>query len=47
MVQFGQDADGLYKMLDDGRVMRITPRIENTLLTISSSLSDQGWLHGW
>jgi hypothetical protein len=44
---FGQDQNGLYKTLDDGRVLRVTKRLYNSILTLSSSLEDQGWRDGW
>jgi hypothetical protein len=43
----GQDANGVYKLLDDGRVLRIRKRLYNTLLSLSSSQQDQGWSEGW
>jgi hypothetical protein len=46
-MSFGQDEIGLYKTLPDGRVLRITKRIFNTLLTLSSSQQDPSWEHGW
>lgn len=46
-MSFGQDANGLYKPLPDGRVLRVNTRMFNTILTLSSSLQDQGWLDGW
>jgi hypothetical protein len=44
---FGQDANGTFKRLRDGRVLRITERIYNTQLTLSRSVKDFGWEHGW
>ena len=47
MSAFGQDKIGPYKTLADGRVLRVTRRMFNTLLTVSKSQQDQGWEHGW
>ena len=44
---FGYDANGVYKSLPDGRVLRVDERMFNTLLTVSRSQQDQGWEHGW
>lgn len=46
-MKFGQDDNGAYKILDDGRVLRATERVYNTLLTISPSLESLTWEHGW
>ena len=45
--QFGQDENGPYKVLPDGRVLRLHERLFNTLLTVSRSQQDHGWAHGW
>jgi hypothetical protein len=45
--RFGLDANGLFKRLADGRALRIAPRWHNTLLTLSDSVEDHGWSHGW
>jgi len=42
-----QDTIGIFKLLHDGRVLRVNPRQYNTLLTLSSSARDPGWSHGW
>jgi hypothetical protein len=47
MSAFGYDANGLYKRLPGGRVLRVQQRSYNTLLTLSLSLDDQCWEHGW
>ena len=47
MGHFGKDEIGIFRQLDDGRVLRIEERAFNTLLTISSSQEDQGWQDGW
>lgn len=44
---FGHDENGLYKELPDGRVLRIREQIYNTILTLSRSVADQTWDHGW
>ena len=44
---FGQDENGLYKMLPDGRVLRVRKQVYNTILTLSRSKGDPGWEHGW
>jgi hypothetical protein len=43
----GNDANGVYKTLPDGRVLRVQERIYNSMLTLSSSQSDEGWEEGW
>ena len=43
----GEDSNGVYKLLDDGRVLRVTKRLYNTILTLSKSLDDPTWEHGW
>lgn len=47
MSDFGQDGNGIYKRLPDGRVLRVNERMFNTILTLSSSQQDPGWLEGW
>jgi hypothetical protein len=44
---FGQDQNGPFKPLADGRVLRIQERMFNSILTLSSSQRDHGWSHGW
>jgi hypothetical protein len=44
---FGQDQNGIFKPLPDGRVLRVTKRTFNTILTLSSSQQDDGWKDGW
>jgi hypothetical protein len=46
-MQFGEDANGPYKLLPDGRALRIQKRMFNTMLTLSSSREDQDWEEGW
>jgi hypothetical protein len=47
MGKFGQDGDGVFKLLDDGRVLRVQQRMFNSTMTVSSSQEDQGWLEAW
>ncbi|HEY1897035.1 MAG TPA: hypothetical protein VGG62_12210 [Terracidiphilus sp.] len=47
MKGFGKDDLGLFKLLDDGRVLRVAKRMFNSQLTLSSSQHDQGWSDGW
>lgn len=44
---FGQDANGVYKTLDDGRVLRVEERMFNALLTLSASVASMTWEDGW
>jgi hypothetical protein len=44
---FGQDDNGIYKRLPDGRCLRVRKQMFNTILTLSRSVEDQGWEHGW
>lgn len=44
---FGQDENGIFKPLRDGRVLRVNKRAFNTILTLSTSQRDQGWSDGW
>jgi hypothetical protein len=45
---FGKDATGLFKLLDDGRVLRVAERpFGNCLLTLSESQQSVTWEHGW
>jgi hypothetical protein len=45
---FGQDENGLFKLLDDGRVLRVAVRtFGKCLLTVSESVDSPGWEHGW
>jgi hypothetical protein len=44
---FGYDENGLFKTLSDVRVLRVRNQMFNTILTLSSSQQDQGWLDGW
>lgn len=44
---FGQDENGVYKTLADGRVLRVRERMFNTLLTVSASQQAPCWEHGW
>jgi len=44
---FGNDGIGGYKLLKDGRVLRIQARLFNTLLTLSRSVDSLTWEHGW
>jgi hypothetical protein len=45
--KFGQDESGVFKRLDDGRVVRLNKRLFNTLLTVSPSLESLWWSDGW
>lgn len=47
MSNFGQDENGVFKRLPDGRVLRVDRRMYNTILTLSSSQEDPGWSDGW
>jgi hypothetical protein len=47
MSNFGYDENGLFKILPDGRVLRVNERMFNTLLTLSMSRQDRGWRDGW
>jgi hypothetical protein len=47
MQSFGQDENGAYKLLSDGRVLRVRRQMYNTILTLSASRKDDGWLEGW
>lgn len=47
MSDYGQDDNGVFKRLPDGRVLRVQERMFNSLLTVSSSQQDQGWSDGW
>lgn len=44
---YGQDVNGVFKRLPDGRVLRVQKRLYNTLLTLSASQQDPGWSDGW
>jgi hypothetical protein len=46
-VRTGYDANGIYKLLDDGRALRVRKQMFNTILTLSVNAEDQGWEHGW
>jgi hypothetical protein len=46
-MNFGEDANGVYKLLPDGRVLRVQRRMCNTILTLSASREDGGWEEGW
>jgi hypothetical protein len=47
MKTFGQDAMGTFKRLKNGRVLRIQKRMYNTLLTVSRTQDDFGYMEGW
>ena len=47
MSEFGQDENGAYRVLRDGRCLRVEERMFNTLLTLSPSLDSPVWLEGW
>lgn len=47
MSKFGQDENGSFKRLSDGRALRFRRQLFNTLVTLSSSVEDQGWSDGW
>lgn len=44
---FGYDQNGIYKLLPDGRVLRIQTQLYNTMLTLSDSLQDSTWRDAW
>jgi hypothetical protein len=43
----GVDGKGMYKLLPDGRVLRVERQIYNTILTLSESQKADGWEEGW
>jgi hypothetical protein len=45
--KFGQDGNGVFKRLEDGRVLRVHERMFNTLVTVSPSLESLYWSDGW
>jgi hypothetical protein len=47
MKQFGRDGNGVFKLLDDGRVLRVSQRMFNSQITLLSSQEDDGWSDGW
>jgi len=47
MGNFGQDINGAFRRLEDGRVLRINKRMFNTLLSLSASVEAPVWLEGW
>jgi hypothetical protein len=47
MKQFGQDENGVFKRLADGRVLRVEQRMFNSQITLSSSREDPTWSDGW
>lgn len=47
MSQFGQDENGLFKPLPDGRVLRVKEQLFNTILTLSPSQQSPTWDDGW
>lgn len=47
MSDYGYDESGVYRVLPDGRALRLDPRMFNTLLTLSRSVESWGWEHGW
>jgi hypothetical protein len=42
-----QDENGIFKLLSDGRVLRINKRIFTVILTVSDSREDPCWTDGW
>lgn len=44
---FGQDENGTFKRLRDGRVLRVVEQLFNAKILLSSSQEDQGWSDGW
>jgi len=46
-MMFGQDENGIFKRLEDGRVLRLDRRPHNTLLTLSPSEHSPTWDEGW
>lgn len=46
-MSFGYDDNGLFRLLPDGRVLRVHKEIYNYRITLSESREDQGWSHGW
>lgn len=45
--RFGQDENGAYKLLDDGRVLRVREQLFNTVMTLSRTFNDPGWSDSW
>lgn len=43
----GNDENGVFKRLEDGRVLRIAQRMFNTILTLSSNQAAEVWTDGW
>jgi hypothetical protein len=46
-VSYRHDENGIYKTLADGRVLRVTPQLYNTIVTVSRSAQEPGWEDGW
>ena len=47
MSHFGQDDNGIFKPLRDGRVLRVRKQLYNTILTLSDSQQEEAWRDGW
>jgi hypothetical protein len=46
-MRFGEDENGAYKLLPDGRVLRAKRQMFNAILTLSASYRAMTWLEGW
>ncbi|HEX4545735.1 MAG TPA: hypothetical protein VH110_05205 [Candidatus Acidoferrum sp.] len=46
-MRFGEDENGAYKLLPDGRVLRAKRQIFNAILTLSKSRAEMTWREGW
>ena len=45
--RYGRDENGYFRVLLDGRVLRVRAQFYNAILTLSSSFDDYGWSNGW
>ena len=48
MSDYGYDESGVYRVLPDGRALRVSKQFFNTILTLSQfGVEDYGWSDGW
>jgi hypothetical protein len=47
MSKFGENENGAYKELSDGRVLYAREQIYNSIITLSESLRDPCWSNAW
>lgn len=47
MSNFGHDANGIFKRLSDGRVLRLNKQLVNTILSLSKIQESLGLEDGW